>query len=299
MSVQLRPDVSLRPGTVELNGMRLGLLGRLSSRRGVQILATHGMPNGRVENHVTPASTVLAYTPRMPADAIISRGHLPFRFVGALGLLAAGQPYILRGGGPFTCSHCVFAPRFLAGLSETENGLRINELNLVAPIESDRLTHLGQAMFREATEPGFGGSLIAEALAMAIVVEIARLDGAGNAGEATNRPELASWQIRLVESRIRERISEDLTLNELALSIGMSVRRLSQSVAKAKGVSLHRWIAEIRLAEARRLLIETNLPIQDIARRVSFRSAAAFSSAFRAACGLAPREFRRLAANSS
>jgi AraC-like DNA-binding protein len=59
-------------------------------------------------------------------------------------------------------------------------------------------------------------------------------------------------------------------------------------------VSLHRWIAEYRLSEARRLLGETDLPINEIARRAAFQSTAAFSTAFRAAVGLAPSEFRHL-----
>jgi transcriptional regulator GlxA family with amidase domain len=65
-------------------------------------------------------------------------------------------------------------------------------------------------------------------------------------------------------------------------------------VRQAKGVSIHRWIVDSRLAEARRLLGETDLPIGEIAWRSAFRSASAFTSAFRASSGYAPAELRRL-----
>jgi AraC-like DNA-binding protein len=284
---------------VQFNGMRFGLLGRVASGRGVEILATHGMPNGRTENHLNPDQTFLSYVRGMPADAIISRGRLPFRFVGALGLMGAGHPYRLRGSGPFTCAHCVFSSRFLSNLSETESELRINELNLVAPLESQRLTLLADAMWREAIAPGFGGSLFAEAMGMAVAVEIARLDRAIPTEEAPLHGSLAPAQAKALESYIRAHIDEDLTLNELALLIGVSVRRLSQAVKKAKGMSVQRWIARLRVAEAQRYLAATDLSMQEIARRCALRNVNAFASAFRAATGLSPSEFRRLVSNRS
>ena len=248
-----------------------------------------------IENHVTTNTTTLVYTPRMPSDAIISRAGRPFRFVATLGLMGLEHSYTLRGGGPFTCAYCVFGARFLAGLSEIENRLRSANSNLLAPIESERLTYLGGLMLREAVAPGFGGSLFAEAVGTAVAVEIARLDGAPLSEDERRGGGLASWQMRRLESYVREHLSDDLTLNELALLIGVGVRQLSRAIKKAKGVGLRRWTVERRIAEARRLLIETDLPIQDIAPRCAFQSAAAFSAAFRAVAGCAPSVFRRLA----
>jgi AraC family transcriptional regulator len=295
MNFKPQPHARRRVDPVEINSMRTGLLGRVASARGVQVLATHGMPNGAIENRVTTDATVLVYTPRMPADAMISRGRLPFRAVGSLGLIARGHSYTLRGGGPFTCSYCVFGAGFLAGLSETESRLRISELNLVAPIESERLTLLGQEMWREAIAPGFAGALFAEATGLAIAIEIARLDGSCGLDEAPRRGDLAPWQLRRLESYVRAHLSDRLTLRELALLVGVSIRQLSQAIKRSQGVSLHRWIAERRVAEARRLLIETDLPVDEIGRRCAFHSAAAFSAAFRLAAGCTPRAFRRLA----
>jgi AraC family transcriptional regulator len=105
--------------------------------------------------------------------------------------------------------------------------------------------------------------------------------------------------VRRLESYVRDHLSDDLSLNQLARLLGVSVRHLSRKVREAKGMSVHRWIAECRVAKARRLLAETELPVHEIAQRSAFHSAAAFSTAFRAVSGFAPGEFRRLNSRDS
>jgi AraC-like DNA-binding protein len=294
MNLPSRSDAAGRLRPVEFLGVQWGLLGRVASERGVQVLATHGMPNGRIENRLTVDTTMLAYTPRMPADAEVKRGRAPFRPLGSLCLATPGAPLTLRGDGSFTSSYCVLSPAFLAGLSETESELRIGAFTLTAPFESERLTSIGQQMLREVIAPGFGGALFAEAIGMAVAVEVARLAGSRGLDDEPRPGGLALWQKRRLESYIRAHLSDRLTLRELALLIGVSIRRLSQAIKLAHGVSLPRWIAEHRVAEARRLLIETDLPVDEIGRRCAFQSAAAFSAAFRAVAGCAPGAFRRL-----
>jgi AraC family transcriptional regulator len=294
-----RSDVARRLCRVEFLGVQLGLLGQIASERGVRIVATHGMPNNRIENRMNASEATLIYTPRMPADAEVRLGRASFRSPTPLNLATPGCSYKLRGGGAFTSAYCVLSPSFLADLSETESRLRIGALNLAGPIGSERLTYLGQAMLREAIAPGFGGGIFAEAMGIAVAVEVARLDGARGLEDAPRRGGLASWQMNRLESYIRDRVSDKLTLRELALLVGVSVRRLSEAIKQRHGVSLHRWIAERRVAEARRLLIETDLPLDEVARCCAFQSAAAFAAAFRAAAGLAPAEFRRLSSDRS
>jgi AraC family transcriptional regulator len=107
--------------------------------------------------------------------------------------------------------------------------------------------------------------------------EIVRYDGARRSDDEPRRGGLAPWQTRRLEYYIGVNLSGDLTLSGLAALIGVSVRHLSRVVRQTKGVSVHRWITDCRISEARRLLGETDLPIQEIARRVAFGSAEARS----------------------
>lgn len=129
---------------------------------------------------------------------------------------------------------------------------------------------------------------------MHAVLEIARYDGARRCDDTYLGGGLAPWQMRRLEDYVCAHLAGELTLTALADLLDISVRHLSRVVKQAKGLSVHRWVADLRIAEAQRLLSETNLPLHDIARRVAFMGAGAFSTAFRAASGLSPSDFRRL-----
>jgi AraC family transcriptional regulator len=281
-------------GFIEISGVRTELLGRVVSPRGVQLLAMQGLPNGKVENSFVTEFAAFAFVLKKPADTKVGCNKEALRPCGPLNFCASGVPITLRASGPLTTGACLFSPDFIARLSKTEKRVRLDLLECMTAIESARLTYLGWSIFREALEPGFASSLFAEALSMSIALEIARYDGAVRAEKSYRRGGLAPWQMNRLQSYIRDHLSEDLTLEQLALLIGISVRHLSRAVRQAKGVSVHRWIADCRFEEARRLLAETELPINEIARRAAFHSPAAFTTAFRNASGFAPGEFRRL-----
>jgi AraC family transcriptional regulator len=281
----------------DLCGVDWGLLGHVASERGVLLMATHGMPNGKPVNRITPAKMALSYSLRTPRDTAIGRRG-KFASVGHLNLYSPGTSFLLRGSGPMTMSLCLLSPRFLAHLSEAESGFQLGELDILSDIQSERLLYLGRAMFREATQPGFASSLFAEAMGIAIALEIARYENALRSDEGY-RGGLAPWQIRRLETYVQDHLSDQLNLAGLARLLDISVRHLSRTVRQAKGMSVHRWIAECRFSEARRLLAEKDLPIQDIAPRCAFQSVGAFSTAFLAASGCPPGEFRRLISGSS
>jgi AraC family transcriptional regulator len=283
---------------VTIEGTQLELLGRVSSARGIQVIAFDSQPNQNVEHHWTTTLRLLAYVPRVSSNGIFSVDRCPARPMRPLNFCAPGVSIVTRGAGPVTGAVCIFSPGFFKDLSETDVSLRFDAIDFLIDIESERLTYLGRTMLREAIQPGFASSVFTEAMGMAIALEIARYDRASRSDEG-GRGRLALWQMRRLESYVRDHLSDDLSLNQLARLLGVSVRHLSRKVREAKGMSVHRWIAECRVAEARRLLAETDLPVHEVAQRSAFHSAAAFSTAFRAASGFKPGEFRRLNSRDS
>jgi AraC family transcriptional regulator len=283
-----------RSHDVEVAGGRMGLLGRVASPRGVQIMGLHGVINDSFENRITADAMIFGYSPQRPAESLVKLDGEPFRPVGTLSFIAPGVSVTMRGDGPMTSAICVLDSEFLTALAEVGGDLRLETIDFIRAIASERLAYLGAAMLREATAPGFAASLFAESIGMQIAVEIARYDGRRTAEGGINSGGLAPWQMRRLESYVHEHLSEDLTLSALARLLGISVRHLSRTVRQAKGVGVYRWIAECRLSEARRMLSATRLPIHEIARRSAFVSPNAFSTAFRNASGVAPAEYRRL-----
>jgi AraC family transcriptional regulator len=292
-SSHLQPAFDRTP--YEVCGVESGLLGFLSSTSGVEMVATVGMLNNRIENLVTSDRILFGFTPRIPAKSAVSMNGKTLGSIGRLSFITPGASVTLHADGVMTSSACMLGRSFLADLVESERQLRFDDIDFIRAFDSAHLAYLGQLMFHEVISPGFGSSLFAESIGMAVALEIARYVHGRQPDHGIRRGGLAPWQMRRLDSYVHDNLAGKLSLSELARLLGVSVRHLSRVVKQTKGVSVHRWIADCRLEEARRLLSETSMPIQVIALRAAFTSAASFSTAFRATTGFSPGQFRRMA----
>lgn len=122
------------------------------------------------------------------------------------------------------------------------------------------------------------------ALLSLILVEIDELGGVdeGIGG-------VAAEALRLIE----QRCLRPLGLDELAQRVGCSPAHLTTAVRRATGHSAGWWIRAGRLAEARRLLLHSALPVEQIAAQVGYADATHFIRLFRAAEGQSPAAWRR------
>ena len=80
---------------------------------------------------------------------------------------------------------------------------------------------------------------------------------------------------------------------EIADILGYSERYLRGYFRRRMGLPLGRFMLELRLARAKRLLIETAQPVSDIADACGWGSLYAFSRSFKAHCGLSPTAYRK------
>jgi len=79
---------------------------------------------------------------------------------------------------------------------------------------------------------------------------------------------------------------------DYAADLGVTPTHLSRACRATCGRSALTILIDRRLYEARRLLRDTETPVQDVARAAGFASPAYFSRAFRAEIGVSPTEFR-------
>ena len=107
----------------------------------------------------------------------------------------------------------------------------------------------------------------------------------------TNQPKLAE-AVSLMEANIEE----PMTLDELSFHVGLSRRQLERLYQRYLQCVPTRYYLELRLERARQLLLQTSMPIVDIALACGFISAPHFSKCYRDTFGLPPRDERRRAA---
>ncbi len=106
-----------------------------------------------------------------------------------------------------------------------------------------------------------------------------------------SQPKLAE-AVSLMEANIEE----PMTLDELSYHVGLSRRQLERLFQRYLSCVPTRYYLELRLERARQLLLQTSMPIVDIALACGFISAPHFSKCYRDTYTIPPRDERRRAA---
>ncbi|MFC0351772.1 helix-turn-helix domain-containing protein [Undibacterium danionis] len=93
---------------------------------------------------------------------------------------------------------------------------------------------------------------------------------------------------------LEQNLNEELTLSQLAACSNMSTSHFVREFSACFGETPHRYILRKRLDIARKRLIETQIPITELAMELGFHDASHLSRAFNRQFGSAPSEFRRV-----
>jgi AraC-like DNA-binding protein len=99
-------------------------------------------------------------------------------------------------------------------------------------------------------------------------------------------------RIEAVVQHVAAHRAQPLALPALARRFGMSDSRLSRFFRRATGQTLSDFVNSLRIAQACRLLHETDHYTGRIAREVGYRSVAAFNRRFVAVTGVTPTAYR-------
>jgi AraC family transcriptional regulator len=126
-----------------------------------------------------------------------------------------------------------------------------------------------------------------QALAMETAVILARHSERANG----RRPPV--W-LRQVKQRIDEAPVDTPSLAEIAKDAGVHPGSIALQFRRHYGASIGEYLRSRRLEAARRLLIETDVSLIEIALSLGFANPPHFSAAFRRFSGWSPSQFRRL-----
>jgi len=101
-------------------------------------------------------------------------------------------------------------------------------------------------------------------------------------------------RVQLASIFVRENYAQDIRLDTVARETGMAPHHLHRVFRAVNGLTLHQWIVELRMTEAKHLLETTEIPISRICSRVGYASVPSFSNLFRLRFGSPPSFYRRL-----
>jgi LacI family transcriptional regulator len=111
--------------------------------------------------------------------------------------------------------------------------------------------------------------------------------------ESTGYVALNDPDVRDALRLIRESLEDKLTVDDLAAAVHVSPRTLLRKFKQTLGRSPGELVRQMRLDEARRLIISTDLTFQQIATRTGLGAASQFGHAIKNATGQSPGELRK------
>jgi len=178
---------------------------------------------------------------------------------------------------------------------EALSRLRALAAHPIVPIADDteraRLSGLCACLFEESSLAREGYRVAMRGLLALIAVGVARLAASrARTGSVTLQP--ADATVAQLRALVDEFFRAEHQLGFYAEKLGMTIDRLNDHVKRATGVTAGHLIRQRLLTEAKRQLVFTTQPIQEIAEELSFSDPSHFARFFRKHTGTTPHEFR-------
>lgn len=98
--------------------------------------------------------------------------------------------------------------------------------------------------------------------------------------------------VRNIKNYIRENLSYELDMAELAAAFNYSEKYLGRLFKQRTGHTVKEYCNRIRISQARALLTDTALSVADIASQVGFNNITYFDRQFQKTVGISPRAYR-------
>jgi AraC-like DNA-binding protein len=134
---------------------------------------------------------------------------------------------------------------------------------------------------------------LADATLRRALALVNRHRGAGSTAAAARAVADRREQIRPVLAYVDRHCRESITLDDAAEVVHVSPSRVRHVFKDVTGVSFKEYVTQVRVAEAKRLLLGTDLSVAEIARAVSYTNLHQFYKVFYRSCSMSPGEYRR------
>lgn len=115
----------------------------------------------------------------------------------------------------------------------------------------------------------------------------------GQAQFAKPAPAEAGGSLEATRSWAADRLAQPLDVAAMSAHAGVSPRTFARRFREETGTTPLQWLLSRRVLEARRLLEESDLPVETIAWRCGFGTAASLRDHFRRATATTPTAYRR------
>ncbi|MEY8389356.1 response regulator [Oscillospiraceae bacterium 38-13] len=100
--------------------------------------------------------------------------------------------------------------------------------------------------------------------------------------------------IRMAKQFIQENYGQNITLEDVCGAVGFSSAYFSALFKKETGEGFSKYLTQVRIDQAKKLLRETGLSVSEVCESVGYSDRKHFTQTFHKMTGVTPAEFRRL-----
>jgi AraC family transcriptional regulator len=176
----------------------------------------------------------------------------------------------------------------LMGASEGEVELRIYR-----KFADPRLRGLVASVHAEAVAGFPRGRLFLDSAEQAIATALVNGHAARHRPVQIYQGGLGSARLRRINELIDAKIEDDLSLDEMAQSVGLSTAHFARMFRKSTGETPHQFVLRQRIERAKAMLRAPSARVLDVAVASGFKTQQHFAQVFRDVCGISPTEYRQ------
>ena len=167
------------------------------------------------------------------------------------------------------------------------------ELRAYRKFADPRLGALVAAVNAEMVTGFPSGRLFLDSVEQAIAVALVNDHAVRHRPVQIYRGGLGSVRLRRVKQLVDAKLGDDLSLDEMAQSVGLSTAHFARMFRKSTGETPHQFVLRQRLERAKAMLRAPDARVLDVAVACGFKTQQHFAQVFRDFWGVSPTEYRQ------
>src|ERR1700726_2081810 len=215
------------------------------------------------------------------------------KFDYAAGDLALCDRHIGERVGLMNVPHLQLGISDVALMASSDGAYGEVELHPSRKFANPRLRALVAAAHAEMVAGFPGGRLFLDSVEQAMAVALVKDYAVRHRPVEIYRGGLGAGRLRRIRELVDAKIEEDLSLNEMAQSVGLSTAHFARIFRKSTGETPHQFVTRQRVERAKAMLRLPEARVLDVAVACGFKTQQHFAQVFRYVCRVSPTEYRQ------
>jgi AraC family transcriptional regulator len=156
-----------------------------------------------------------------------------------------------------------------------------------------RLSAMVAAVHAEMVAGFPSGRLFLDSVEQAMAITLVNGHAVRHRPVRIYRGGLGSTRLRKIKELVHAKMEDDLSLDEMAQSVGLSTAHFARMFRKSTGQTPHQFVLRQKLERAKSILRDPDARVLDVAVSCGFKTQQHFAQAFREALGVSPTEYRQ------